>query len=325
MSEIYNKTKTGNYNVAQLQTEINQSPLVVPSCLGITAKGEDLKIEFASALSTGSPSEETYLDDIIASHAPTPTFFETIQLPFSRHLENKLAVHSSPKPEPEGVTTYAMWAGCGDDLTVDPDQSLGAGEILSFDVTMSDATIVKDVKFDPAHGRVWVHQAHIQFENAGNGDNICAHIVAPATPLLTGSPLQGSPQIASPDYIVEDDWVKYAGPGAGTHALAGTPSLVLRSFSKDGDWDYDGVNLTPNFGGTGKYKITATERVVHKYVHNLPVYGTCPTYFSISSDETAELPVNMGYFVRIVAKNASSSDWHMSIIMEIYRERTSIP
>lgn len=242
-------------------------------------------------------------------------------LPYSRHLEGKLAVHSSAKPEPVGHSTYAVWAGCGDDLTQEDERlSIGGGELLSFNMTYGTPLVSKDVKFDPRHGRVWIHEAYLKFENGGVQDYLTADIIAPATPLLTGSPLPGSA-----DYIVEDDWVKYSpgGPGTGTHMLAGMPVLMERPFDKDGDWDYDGVNLTPNFAGTGQYKITAAERVAHRYFNKVPLFGSSTTYFTMSSDETAELPISMGYFIRINVHNASNSNWNLSAIMEIYRERTT--
>ena len=127
------------------------------------------------------------------------------------------------------------------------------------------------------------------------------------------------------DLVIEDDWIKYSpsGPGTGTHGFGGSPVLVPRSFSKDGDWDYDGTNLTPNFTSTGGFKISSIERNVHRYINKIPCCGSCPTYFSMSSDETTELPA--GYFLRINVHNVSNGTWHADVIMEMYRERTHIP
>lgn len=237
-------------------------------------------------------------------------------LPLSRHLEGKLAVHASSKPEPTGYTTYAVWAGAGDDMNeADAALSIGTGELLSFNMVLGTPVVTKDVKFDPRHGRVWIHEAYVKFENGGVEDYLDADIIAPATPLQ---------QAASLDYIVEDDWLKYApgGAGTGTHGLAGNPILMERTFSKDGDWNYDGTNLTPNFAGDGQYKITTIERVAHRYFNKIPLNGSSTTYFTMSSEETAELPVSSGYFIRINVHNVSNSNWSISIIMEMYRERT---
>ena len=240
-------------------------------------------------------------------------------LPYSKHLEGKLAVHASSKPEPTGVETFAVWTGSGDDVT-EPDEtlSLGAGELLAFNMTYGNAVVTKDVKFDPRHGGVWIHEAYVKFENGGVDDYLTADIIAPATPLQ---------QAANLDLVIADNWVTFApgGTGTGTHGFGGTPILIPRPFSKDGDWDYDGTNLTPNMSGTGGYKISDIERVVSRYFNKIPLYGTSATYFTMSSEETAELPVSLGFFIRINVHNVSNSNWNISIIMEIYRERTICP
>ena len=127
------------------------------------------------------------------------------------------------------------------------------------------------------------------------------------------------------NYNIVNDWIVYAGPSAGSHGLAGNPVLIPRTYSMDGDWNYDGVNLTPNMAGTGEYKITAIERIVHRYINRIPLYGSTTNYFTLSSDESAELPVNLGYFMRVTVDNATDSNWHLCAIMEIFRERTYMP
>lgn len=243
----------------------------------------------------------------------------------NQSLGGKLAVHSSSKPEPPGVQTYVVWSGAGDDLSTPGDDNLGMGPLLVFNMNNGAGTVETiDVKFDPAHGRVWIHEAYVKFANGGVGDYISVDIIAPATPLVEAT---GSPLLGSPDVIVDDGWVKYSpqGPGTGTHILTGTPALLTRSFSKDGDWDYDGVTLTPNMTGTGMYKMTAIERIAHRYLNRIPCLGTTNNYFTLSSDESAELPVNMGYFARVHCHNVSGNQWTLSALMEIFRERTIVP
>lgn len=312
--ETYNRTVSGDVNLEQLQREINANPSIVPSCLSVTLVDlVDLVLEFAAALSA---DEETALTATVDAHVPVVETVDASQLPYST-LQNKLAVHSSPKPEPTGVTTYAVWVGAGDDPDLAEDESLGAGPLLSFNMQTGTPTVSRDIKFDPRHGRVWIHEAYIKFTDAGAGDYISADVVAPATPLQ---------QVSDLDYTVHaDGWLIYAGPGAGTHGLAGNPVLVERSYSKDGDWNYDGVNLTPNVSGTGNYKITTQERAVHRYVNNIPVFGTTSNFFTLSSDESAELPVALGYFLRINIYNVSNTNWNLSAIMEVFRERTYVP
>ena len=313
MSVTLDKTKAGSYKIGVLQKEVNASPNVVPSCTSITASGTQLSLMFAAALSV---DEETALDAIILAHAPPTEVMDVTELPISSLDGQKLSVHSSPKPEPDGVTTYAVWVGSGDDPQLAEDASLGAGELLDFSMTTGNATETKDIYFDARHGGIWVHEAYIKYEDAGLGCSITADVIAPATAVQTS---------VDKDYNIVNDWLVYAGAGLGTHGLGGFPVLIPRSYSMDGDWNYDGVNLTPNMAGTGEYKITAIERIVHRYINRIPLYGSTTNYFTLSSDESAELPVNLGYFMRVTIDNASDSNWHLCAIMEIFRERTYMP
>lgn len=127
------------------------------------------------------------------------------------------------------------------------------------------------------------------------------------------------------DLIIENNWVKPApdGPGTGTHGFAGSPRLIPRTYSKDGDWDYDGTSLIPNMIHTGNYRISDIEQHVHKYINRIPLVGTTNTHVPFSSDDTSLLPV--GYFIRVKCVNASNSSWKATVFMEIYRERTHVP
>lgn len=226
----------------------------------------------------------------------------------------KIAVHSSPKPYVPGSRTYAIWTGAGDDIG---GGVIGDGPTLHLDMQVGQATTSVDVKFLADQGRVWLHEGYLKFTGAGDGDFMNASVVAEPTAL------QQSVQL---DLEVTDNWIKFAagGPGTGTHGFADPTAITLvpRTFSKDGDWNFDGTNLTPA-SGDGLYKISDIERTVHRYINKIPCYGDCSTYFTMSSNESTELP--KGYFLRITGHNVSNSDWHASIIMEIYRERTFQP
>ena len=127
------------------------------------------------------------------------------------------------------------------------------------------------------------------------------------------------------DLELDGTTVKFAasGAGTGTHGFAGTPVLIPRGFSNDGEWDYDGTTLTPNVGGTGKFRISTVDTPAHRFVNKIPCYGDCSTYFSMTSDETAEL--NPGYYIEATVYNTSNTTWHLSVLLEIYRERTVDP
>lgn len=241
------------------------------------------------------------------------TIIDTVKedLPLSDLEGQPLAVHPSYKPQIFGSTTYAVWTGSGDDVISNPNV-IGEGDLLHFNMITGTATEIKDIKFSPDFGRVWIHEAYLKFTNGGDGDHIEADVVATATILQTAANL---------DLELSGDFIKGSagGPGTGTHGWAASPVLIPRTFSNDGDWDYDGVTLTPNNTGTGGFNIKIVDTVIHRYVNKIPTQGNCP-YFSMSSDETTELL--LGYYLRVKCHNVSNTNWEASVIAEIYRERT---
>ena len=245
--------------------------------------------------------------------ASLTTIIHTVkeEFPLSDLEGAPLAVHPSYKPQLVDGTTYAVWTGAGDDVDSTPNV-IGAGDLMHFNMQTGNAIITNDIKFSPDFGRIWIHEAYLKFTNGGEGDFITADVMA------TGVQVQTS---ANLDLELDGDTVKPAagGPGTGTHGFATTPAIIPRTLAKDGDWDFDGTNLIPNLGGTGLYCIKTVDTEVHRYVNKIPTFGSCP-YFSMSSDETAELQA--GYFIRINCHNVSNGNWHCSIIMEIYREQT---
>jgi hypothetical protein len=155
------------------------------------------------------------------------------------------------------------------------------------------------------------------WENARIGDYINACVVS------EGSYLQQSINL---DLIVDaDGWVSYShlGPGTGTHGFASAPYLIARTFSKDGAWDYDERNgLLPNFTNHGNYKISIHERVVHRFMHKLPVLGTNTTPMRLVSEDSMKLP--HGYFLRVECHNQSNTEWTAAFIITAYKERTCL-
>jgi hypothetical protein len=231
-------------------------------------------------------------------------------------LGGKVSVHSSSKPDVEGSHVYAVWSGSGDS----PDPNIvGGGDLLQFQLTIGKPFEIKDVIFNhAAFGRVWIHEAYLKFANGGIGDYVSAYIMSNPTPLQ---------QVASLDLVLEErlgvNFVKYSpsGPGTGTHGFAANPILIPRLRTKDGDWDYNETDgLVPNFTGTGEYLICEQEYAVSKYINKIPCFGSTSNYFTMSSDETAEVPP--GYFVRVKCVNNSNSNWNLSVIMELFREQT---
>jgi hypothetical protein len=229
-------------------------------------------------------------------------------------IGNKIAVHSSPKPTETNGTTYVVWTGAGDDMSTE-EHVIGDGPLLQFQLTPGITTQQRDLKFSPQFGKVWIHEAYLTYNDAGFGDYITAYVVV--------SPTAIQPYANLMLYVTEDNWIKYAHPGiTATHGFAASPHLIPRTYSKDGDWDYNGIELTPNLTSTGGFKISSIERHVHRFVNKIPIHGTNP-YFELMSDESSLLPD--GYFLRIEAYNMSDTEWNASVFIEVFREMTSKP
>ena len=327
MSVNVNKVKNEPYSASTIVGEINVSPDIVPSCLSITTVGVNLTLEFAVAL---SGAEDTALDAIIAAHVPPMETIDVSELPFSKldgENNKKLAVHPSYKPDVEGITTYAVWGSAGDELDVNGDLvdggEVGGGPLLHIDCPTDKNDVEVFAKYHPDNGRIWLHEAYIKFEDAPGNAYLSGGIIAMGTPLQ---------QAINLDLVVVDHEIFYSpgGPGTGTHGFADPDKIVLvpRTFSHDGGWNYDPTNestpLTPA-AGDGEYKMYDEDTLVHRFVNRISCCGNSP-YFSITSDETTELPKH--YYVRVCARTEDggnfSQAWHASVILEIYRERTYI-
>ncbi len=223
----------------------------------------------------------------------------------------RMAVHVSAKPVLPNKTTYVVWTGAGDDMV---NNLIGDGDLLQFNLVPGIPSQSIRAQFLPQHGRVWIHQGYIKFQDGGLGDYLEATVVAIATPIQTAAYL---------NLEIVGEWLV---PSAnGTHGFADPSkiSLIPRTFSKDGYWDFDGTNLTPNLTGTGEYHISHIDQVIHRYVNKVPTRGICENYIPLTSHDTSEIPTN--YCLELTAHNVSNTSWWADIILEIYRERTCEP
>jgi hypothetical protein len=264
----------------------------------------------------GADDVDDILDPIIAwdwisGNAP--------ELPLS-DLGNKIGVHQTSKPDPVGKEFFLVWTGAGDDIA---NHEIGAGESLVYDFSGEGSPIPTsmshDIQFDPIFGDVYLHEGYVR-----SGGSTSCLVSMSALVICGATSLQ---QVANLDLIVEDNWVKYSptGPGTGTHGFAANPILLKRSFSHDGDWNYDPTSstpLTPNMAGDGYYKISDIDRIAHKYINRVPIGGE-NGYTRLTSDETAWLPP--GYYIRVIVDNPEAEPLKAACFFEVYRERTAVP
>jgi hypothetical protein len=303
----YNKNQ---YDSGQLMSEINNSPDIQATVIQILNNDDNITLEFNQTLQA---VEIPVVDKIVNDHVPKPLEIPEVLLPFS-NLGNKLSVHASSMPLKEGKVFYDVYLGAGDN---EETGELGDGEMLAFDLYPSIPSKEIHVWFNPAYGDVYLHGGMVKYENGELGDHITADIMASPTPVQT---------VQNLDLIIDENGlIKFSpsGPGTGTHGFGGMPILAPRTFSKDGDWDYDGENLLPNFEGKGNYNISVNEQPVHRYVNRLACLGSSGTYVELESHEAAFIPP--GYYLCIKAINHSRSAWKANVICNIYRERTINP
>lgn len=228
---------------------------------------------------------------------------------------NKVWVHSSTKPVIDGKMFYVQWVGSGDD---EQNGLLGQGPIAAIQNTPGTPRSHVDLLFDSNFGDTYVHEGYAMWQDAKLGDYVNALICA------EGCHLQ---QVQDLDLVIDEDgYILYSplGPGTGTHGFASAPYLLPRTFSHDGDWDYDETNgLRPNFTKTGGYKMSVNESIIHRFINRMPLLGTNGHPVRLASEDTFKLP--HGYFLRLECVNASDSTWAAAFFITVYRERTYKP
>lgn len=305
MATIYNKVKTGGVELSQLQQEINENAIIIPSCLSIsTVDGVNLDISMADSISVGA---ETELNNVITNHIPLVNTEDEIIQHLPTSPLGKLAVHSSSMPNIPGKTFYDVFTGAGDDVV---NHEIGNGEVCQYAFAPGIDDYEIHVKFDPLFGDVYLHGAYLKFQGGGFGDFIQSEIKA-----------EGSVMQDQANLVAEIDGDGYVIPSATpTHGFGGTPNLIMREYALDGEWDYDGVNLVPNMTAEGNCRININEMEVHRYVNKLPCLGDSPAWLEIETSEAALVPP--GYFICIKAINGSNSSWTASVLINIYREVT---
>lgn len=243
------------------------------------------------------------------------TIIDQISAAFpSSDAGNKIVVHSTPRPMMGANTLYSYWTGSGDDVI---NHIIGAGTPAVFALTPGTPSVSVDIEFDVLFGEVYIHEGSFLWRNAGIGDYVSAEVIAKASPITT---------YVSHDLVIDsDNYILYSsgGPGTGTHGFAATPHLLPRPFSKDGDWNYDGVSLTPNFTKTGGYKISSQEHIIHRFMNKVMLVGSSDSYMRMVSHESTQ--IYAGYIIRITCHNISNTTWQGTAMITAFRDSTAKP
>lgn len=230
----------------------------------------------------------------------------------------KIAAHVSSKPILPGKSFYATWTGAGDDVTGgDDDGKIGGGELLVFKFENDATEMSKKARFHPMHGDFYIHDGYIKWSGACIGSSLTVTINADATQLQ---------QAANLDLVVDNDgWISHApgGPGTGTDGFAATPVLVPRSYSKDGDWNYSTAGgLTPNMDGTGGFKMSTSEKIVHTFVQKMPLIGDADNYMKLYSEESTLMP--SGFYIDVIVSCPEGDNLlEAAAIIYAYRQKTT--
>ena len=230
----------------------------------------------------------------------------------------KIATHVSTKPIVSDKVFYATWCGAGDDMNTG---EVGAGPLAVIEGdAVAGAKFSQKAEFHPNNGEVHLFDGYIQWEGAAVGDDVCVEVRAAPTVLQ---------QAINLDLVVDGDgWISYSqsGPGTGTHGFGGVPSLIVRSFSMDGEWDYSSeTGLVPNFAGTGGYKISTQDKLVHRFVNRIPVIGSSYGVFTLDSSEATLIP--QGLYIQMEACQGANPTGNLKVscMMFLWRQVTGQP
>lgn len=206
--------------------------------------------------------------------------------------DNKVIVHSSPRPlTPK---TYTHYMGRGDDLA----SSLHGESAVAFAITCTGTYGEADFKFI-SDGMVYLRGASFGWENCAWGTEVSAEMYADLTPLYTAP----SGNLFEVDayhriYMPNEGGV----PTGGTYSFAGNPVPVPATDANGvpaGHWNVsaDGLSLDYSPTTSGAYDLYDIEVQVARFVQKIPMYGTNYTLKSLESDDVEYVPP--GYFMRM--------------------------
>ena len=261
---------------------------------------------------TNNADYQDFIDNYKSTiDASPPALVTPVDLPQSMKLGSKIQFHESSRPDSLTKQYVTCWAGSGDDVA---NHVIWGGDPIAIENEVGVSSKWVDVKFDPAFGEIWLHEGYAMWENAGFGDTLSVHAIAPAAPLQ---------QVANLDLVVDGELVKYStgGPGTGTHGFASMDIAPVQNLTNEGFWNYSPeAGLTPNFAGTGEFDIFTVDKSINQFVANIPIAGTTYSYVMLqSADSTRVIPP---YFIRVKTKNITNGNWRIWMFLTLYRERT---
>ena len=318
-------------NPSQLLNEIRASSIsiVVESASKNNSDSSTttLKIDFKSEI---SDEEEIVLQNLVNDHVAdfTPpanmvvmghtvsSTGDVTEGPYSG--DGKLRVLASHKPIINGRETWNYFTSAGD---VVASGIVGNGERMQ--VICTSGTPVSETDFEFLNNAwpsefVYIFGGAIAWEGPKRGDCFNLEVRAKPTPMLDA--VTGSGMGLSADYNLDEDRIYFAGPGSGTHALAGLP-IMVQNFKHNGYWDLDKVNMVPfpNTSMTGDFDWHTSDVKVGNFISDLLVQGN--NYTPAIIDATESAPVPFGYYFRLRCHNNSDSDWSLWGFLRMYRER----
>lgn len=231
--------------------------------------------------------------------------------------DGKPRVLASHKPVIAGKEAYNFFTSTGDD---NENQVLGSGTPLMVQTVVGTAVSQCDLHFSPEIDfmeTVYIFGGALNWEGAGWGDCLSLEIRANSTPVLPDPPAAGLG--LDVDYVVEDERLRYVGPGSGTHALGGYPVWVP-NFKNQGHFNLDKAAMTPvPVSGTGAFDWYTTEQFVGHYVSDMLIYGSTSNPVIIDATESAPLP--QGHWLRLRVHNNTDTEFKVWGFMKMYRER----
>jgi len=244
-----------------------------------------------------------------------------------RDRSGKLRVHQTSRK----LGTIICWTGEGDDPG-NP-SSVGGGVSFSFSYSAGQADpLIKYIDFNVVENETWLHEGYITWKNCYL--DTLDLLIVPRTVSYTVS--TGTNYNLYGGYLIVP-----AIPGQGTIDI--TSDITTHSgglvFMPDGDlgevstayfdatWNSNTKryeNITPNYTGTGKFNMFATEINFAHFVRKMPLLNS--GFIALNSSDTDQL--GSGMRLKMIAdtnttiSGVGDHDWSMACTMCLHRAKT---
>ena len=236
------------------------------------------------------------LMNIDVPRVPDSTGYQYVHITGNpRDYDDKLVVHSSPRPL--SPKTYTHYMGRGDNM----DTSLH-GEGPPFTITVTGTYGETEHHF-LSDSTLYMRGAFFGWENAAWGTEVSCEMWASASQVY---------QAPAGNFLGVDQYgAIYLDMVSGMYSWASAPiptPALNAHFQPDGWWDLNstGTSLVPNTTQSGAYNLYVQDRQVARFIQKMQIYRNNYDLRSLESDDIEQVPP--GYYFRIKVFNPEVHD-----------------